>query len=203
MMKPIIALVALLVKFPFYTVIKLSMTLLGLVVVAIALPFSYDVEPAPEWDKPDKRSVYDGWTFVSLPRWAQWCWGSDKYGARGNWFWPEHYSDTRSFKAMYVWLAIRNACSNLNNNFGFSYEYKGEYIDYIGAKEIDDNVGKTGVRLAWHRYRPTMSSLTILLRYGSSNKYFWWRLGYKHQPHSESGNAVFATMLLPNPLKRI
>ena len=85
----------------------------------------------------------------------------------------------------------------------FTYDYDHVDIKYIGTSHIDDNNGITGARFAWHKDQPWRSNLTILLRYGSSNKYFWWRVGYKHTPgYSGRGTAVFATSI-PNPFKTI
>lgn len=190
----------LLVQFPILFVIKILMTLLGLLVVPLALLFSYEINPAPKWDRAAKRLVYTGWTFVSLPKWAQWCWGSDKYGARGNWFWITKHPNTKAFFPMYEWLALRNACSNLNNHLTYTYEYAHTDIKYIGTRHIDDNHGITGIRYAWNGWR---GSFTVLLKYPGTNRYFWWRAGYKHTPaDSGKSTAVFATTL-PNPFKKI
>ena len=71
--------------FPFLVAIKVLASLLGLFIVAIALPFARESSPPP-LPETVSRTVADGWRYVALPSWADWIWGNDKYGAEGRGF---------------------------------------------------------------------------------------------------------------------
>ena len=69
-MKPLVTLV----MFPFLVVAKALAILLGLFVVAIALPFAKESTP-PTLPSTVNRTVADGWKYIALPKWADRLWG--------------------------------------------------------------------------------------------------------------------------------
>jgi len=184
-------------------VIDLLVKLLGLIAVAIALPFAKEKE-APEWNYPSERITYDGWKFIALPEPFQSIWGSDKYGANGNFLWPAH-GDVDSFIMRYRWLALRNPASNWSYNPLMNYIAKYENIEHIGSDKIDDNNGITGFRFTYDKTAPWRSGLVWLKRYGNSERGLWMRLGFLQYNDKDSGEFVSALkgMLLPHPWKKI
>ena len=105
------------------SVITFSVTVvvmaLGMVTVALALPFRTEHDGAIPF------SQYPGngeWRLVTLPRWAKWwdniydgMWG-DKRG-----WWDNNCRETygktcKAFKSMYVWAAIRNSANYFKRN---------------------------------------------------------------------------------------
>lgn len=176
----LISILSLTVLYPILLTFKLMMIVLGWAAVAIAIPFAKETEK-PDWPWNDKPTVYEGWTHVALPFWANWAWGSDKYGARGNWFWPEYYEDTRSFKAMWTWLAWRNPVGNLTYTTLYKYNTNLQDLEWHGSSHIDDNTGQTGIRFSWSKSEPWRAGICMLLPYGNG-KYFWLRYGFKQNP---------------------
>ena len=202
-MKPLIAILG----FVFITLplifIDFVVKLLGLVIVPLVLPFSKEQEP-PEWKwggDPHENGTYEGWKFISLPQPFQKIWGSDKYGAMGNWIMADRKPE--SFLTKYNWLAIRNAASNWGYMPFNRYKAHSDNIRYFGSPIINDNTGVTGWRFTWDVTCPWRSGIVILKRYGNSNRALWFRLGWLQ--YSDGGEHVptIKGMLIPHFFKEI
>lgn len=181
-------------------VLDIIVKLTGLVAVLLALPFAKE-KPRPPWPWNDEPHVYPGWRFIALPSWAQGIWGSDKYGAMGNWFWGDR--DPDRFWKKYEWLAIRNAASNWSRKWFMRYNTHGRNIAYRGSAVIDDNTGVTGWRFTWDKQSPWRCGLVILLRYGRTERGLWLRLGFKQYPANGDQAPGLASMFIPHPFKHI
>ena len=177
--------------------------LLGLPMVLISLPFAKEKQP-PEWKwggDPHKDLTYPEWKFIALPEPFQSIWGSDKYGAMGNWIWEDR--NPTSFWKQYEWLAIRNAGSNWSYTPLMRYTTHSDNIQYLGSPKIDDNKGVTGWRFTWDVTCPWRSGIVILKRYGNSNRAFWLRFGWLQ--YSDKGEHVptIKSMFIPHFFKEI
>lgn len=182
-MKPL----ATLVMFPFLVVAKALAILLGLFVVAIALPFAKESTP-PALPSTVNRTVADGWKYIALPKWANWLWGNDKYGAEGNWFW-----NGKTFWKRYVWLALRNPANNLQRYSLFRFDTDPKEVRWIGDKLVDDVRGFSGFQIAWQGWH---SGLYWIIPYKNIDKCLRIRLGYKINPCSKKSESAALSVLI-------
>ncbi|MHA6236870.1 DUF7338 family protein [Pseudomonas fluorescens group sp. PF-69] len=126
-----------LAQWSFLFVCNVVLLLLGLVVVAVALPF-----------RVPGVSVSDGRPIVNLPRWA-WLWGNDFDGVlgdkHGTWAastpfgWP-----AASFGAMYTWAALRNPVNNMRRLSLFACPVAQCTISGYGQDYVRDSDGQSG-----------------------------------------------------------
>jgi hypothetical protein len=156
----------------FLFVCNVVLFLVGLVVVAVAIPF-----------RVPGVSVSDGRPIVNLPRWA-WLFGNDYDGLlgdkRGKWAtltpfgWP-----VTSYGAMYVWAALRNPVNNMRQLSLWSCPVGQCTITGYGQAVVRDLAGQGGWQF-------------VIARRGARRWYgFYWvhqwnatralvvRLGYK------------------------
>ena len=91
--------------------ISIPVTLLGLIVVPLALPFFRDESEAKAFTQYPEHGV---WALRRLPRWALW-WDNiydgalgDKRGWWANYCWTEYKKPPNAFYSMFQWLSIRN-----------------------------------------------------------------------------------------------
>ena len=174
---------------PFLFVFKLVLVILGLPMVAIGLIKPEVIEnPEPY----DGRTTDMPWQMVELrPKWINNLWGSDKYGAQGNWFWNDD-QDTTKFWPRFNWLALRNPVSNLQNVFPmYKLEnVRGSETEYIGDRIIYDNAHIPGWQYAWYgKYGGFRCVFNVL------SKSVHIRLGYKLEPSREMGSASLSFMV--------
>ena len=174
---------------PFLLIFKLAAVLLGLILVPIGLikPKIID-NPEPF----EGRTVDQPWNMVHLqPQWIQSIWGSDKYGAEGNWFWnDDNKQDT--FWKRFKWLAIRNPVSNLDRKVPWMkiYDIKGVDVSYVGDQEVNDVTPIKGIQYAWYKQ---YGGLRIVKDWGDALLHI--RIGYKLEPTKAVGNASLSTMI--------
>lgn len=185
--------------FPIIALTKIILVILGLFIVAISIPFGRTIRPAPEWQGHSIRHIYDGWEFRALPKWSHWIWGSDKYGAYGNFIWGSK-SNPRSFFSQYEWLALRNPASNINNFTPFSPLYYPNELKYKGKAKIGDAAGIDGYQFVWIKGMPIFGFYWII-RYGKSNKCLRIRIGYKLEPTKEGPQNANLSILI-NPFNK-
>lgn len=131
-------------------VARVVMIALGLVVVAVAVPFAVP-----------GVSVSDGRPIVNLPRWA-WPWGNDYDGLDGDkrGWWAQNTPlgvDVQSWFARWWWAAWRNPANNLRLLPFFSCPVAYCSIRYVGDYSVEDKAGQGGfqfVRAAygWRRW---------------------------------------------------
>ena len=172
------AIIFFLFLFPPLVATKLLAILLGLVVVPLAIPFGHTPVEIPSRFGKSERKVYKGWQYRALPSWAQWLWGSDKYGAYGNYFWPDIHPNPKSWYAQFMWLAVRNPANNLNNFSLFKPVIRIGDIDWIGDTEVSDTKGKAGFQLVTAEW---LAGLYWILPYGNGRS-LKVRLGFEISP---------------------
>lgn len=133
------------------SVITFSVTVvvmaLGMVTVALALPFRTEHDGAIPF------SQYPGngeWRLVTLPRWAKWwdniydgMWG-DKRG-----WWDNNCRETygktcKAFKSMYVWAAIRNSANYFKRNVVGVDVSECDIIKLAGQEVVEADKGFPG-----------------------------------------------------------
>jgi hypothetical protein len=129
-----------LAQWVFLFVCNVVLVLLGLVIVALAIPC-----------RVPGVSVSDGRPIVNLPRWA-WLWGNDYDGLTGDkhgtWAastpfgWPAD-----SYGAMYVWAALRNPVNNMRQTSLFSCPVASCTITGYGQDYVRDHDGQAGWQL--------------------------------------------------------
>ena len=121
----------------FLFVCNAVLMILGLLVVAVAIPF-----------RVPGVSVSDGRPIVNLPRWA-WLFGNDYDGLLGDkrGWWaantPFGWAAT-SFGAMYAWAALRNPVNNMRQMSLFSCPVAECSITGYGQDEVNDSPGMGG-----------------------------------------------------------
>jgi len=111
--------------------------LLGLVVVAVAIPF-----------RVSGVSVSDGRSIVNLPRWV-WLWGNDFDGLlgdkHGTWAASTPFGlPADSFIAMYTWAALRNPINNMRGLSLFACPVADCTISGYGQGYVRDKPGLGG-----------------------------------------------------------
>lgn len=143
---------------------RLVLSIIGLVVVAVAIPFSV---------KTGTINAF-GWQMERLPSWA-WPWSNDYDGIQGQKN-GKNYTDhpMDSFRGKYHWTAIRNSLNNfLRYVVGFDYRAV-TYIEHWGSEQdIRD-----GVR-GWCYYRAHVIGRPFAM-HGIALNYGWviW-IGWK------------------------
>lgn len=109
----------------------LVMIIIGLFVVAIALPFSHKIGEKNEY----------GWQMERLPKWA-WYWSNDYDGVQGQKN-GKNYTDSAldSFWGRYNWTAIRNPANNFSRyTMGVNF-FDVRLIEWVGTDpDIDDGI---------------------------------------------------------------
>jgi len=145
----------------FLAVCNLVLFVLGLVVVAVALPF-----------RVPGVSVSDGRPIVNLPRWA-WLFGNDYDGVHGDkrGWWAANTPfgwAADSFGAMYTWTALRNPVNNMLK-------------DSPGMGDWQFVVAKHGLR-RWYGY--------YWVHQWSDTRAFVVRMGYKITKADQGGTEL-------------
>lgn len=183
-----IALIFTALMLPALAGVKILAALLGLFVVAIALPFAHQADP-PALPSTVSRHTAPGWRFIRLPAWADWCWGNDKYGAEGNWFWHG-----KTFWRRYVWLALRNPANNLQRYRWFRFDTDPDRVRHVGSTAVDDVAGLAGWQVAWQGLRAGLYAIAPLTK----DRCLRIRLGYKINPASDApSSAAFSFLINP------
>lgn len=126
--------------------VELLLSLLGLIIVPIALPFRNTDESTAQ-----PFTQYPGtWKLVTLPRWA-WLWSNDRDGAWGDTrgWWDANAAfkgGCTRFANMFWWLAVRNPVNNTRflDWFACNVATEGFVLAYAGAQAVKDKVGKGG-----------------------------------------------------------
>lgn len=198
-------------------VIRLGLIVLGLAVVAVALPFR----------KQEFSLKYPDWPITNLPRWA-WLFGNDYDGLQGDirGWWNDNADQYVLFGlfpllrkirpslrkidgthplSMWWWAAIRNPVNNLRLVSGFNCPVDECDITYAGHEFVAD---KPGVR-AW-QFVTAQRSTGISRWFGFYASYAFSptramvvRLGYKVEPRHVGTNEAKGMTFKLNPYKSI
>ena len=164
---------------------KVVLILLGYPIVALGLLFT-KVEETKYFPE---RVVDDPWKMVIMPKWIDFLYGSEKYGAQGNWFWNDE-QDTTTWLARFMWLAVRNPVSNLYNVFPIYRltNVDNNNIGYIGTDAVYDFKGGEGLQLSWY-YKGGIkfgAGLHYVHKWKNRDNVLRFRLGYKFQPNEKN-----------------
>ena len=156
-------------------VANVVLDVIGLVVVAIALPF-----------RVKGYSGSDGREISNLPKWA-WLFGNDYDGLLGDrrGWWAENTPfgwPVDSFMAMWWWAAVRNPVNNMRFVKLWQAPVKGSTITYVGDYTVRDHPGEAGWQFVttenggkhWYGF--------YLVHQWSDTRAFVIRLGFKVQP---------------------
>ncbi|WP_448120474.1 DUF7338 family protein [Pseudomonas veronii] len=156
-------------------VANVVLDVIGLVVVAIALPF-----------RVKGYSGSDGREISNLPKWA-WLFGNDYDGLQGDkrGWWAENTPfgwPVDSFMAMWWWAAVRNPVNNMRFVKLWQAPVKGSTITYVGDYTVRDHPGEAGWQFVttenggkhWYGF--------YLVHQWSDARAFVIRLGFKVQP---------------------
>jgi hypothetical protein len=169
--------------------IRLPMTILGLFVVLVALPF------AKEHDHARLKVTWNEWTLIRLPRWA-WLWDNERDGAMGDTrgrFWfkqaPKFLGDN-TFLKQYWWMAIRNPC----NNFSRFMRPNGVDVRTLEITYKGDYVVKRSDKLLWQFVKgqgPVFTYYQFDLKVPAwGDRHFSMRFGHKISPKYQLDNYV-------------
>lgn len=172
----------------------LVIDILGLFVVAIAIPFRVD-----DYSKSDGRRI------VNLPRWA-WLWGNDYDGLTGDK--DNKYAALTpfgvapdSYLGMWWWAAIRNPSNN--TRFVKFWQSPAEgVITYSGDYKVGDHGGQAGSQFVTLTANGKEYYGYYLVREWSPTRAFIIRLGFKIEPDDmESPRETKGYVMKINPYK--
>ena len=171
--------------------VRAVLILLGLVVVAVALPFYNGNRKLDQFFT--QFHTKDVWYHIGLPKWA-WLWSNDRDGALGDkrgWWHNEMVKEggsCYSFKSMYTWLALRNPVNNLGFLPLFSCDISKSTVKVIAGSKATDykDMGK-GLQILkandgkFNYYHLYYTSDRFYIRIGHKIK-----LGHNLYVHSEA-----------------
>lgn len=198
-------------------VVRVALILVGLPVVALAIPFA-----VPGLSVSDLRPI------VNLPRWA-WLFGNDYDGLDGDkrYWWADNCDAYVLFGllpllrrlglpldplpvdcwlARWWWAALRNPVNNLRLVPGFNCPVSECEIRHLGAYTVEDKPGQGGWQLVSAARRGGASRWYgfYLVAPWSSTRAFVLRLGYKVKPaHAGTDEPGKGMTFKLNPAKAI
>lgn len=175
---------------------NIVMDLVGLFVVAIAIPF-----------KVDDISKSDGRQIVNLPRWV-WLFGNDYDGLLGDkrgWWaentpfgWPVDH-----FVSMYTWAALRNPVNNMRLTNLFSAPVQGSAITFKGKEHVRDDKDSAGWQFVTTENSGKKWFGFYLVYLWSDTRAFVIRLGFKVEPKDAGSTERQGMTTKVNPWKAI
>lgn len=198
-------------------VVRVALILVGLPVVALAIPFA-----VPGLSVSDLRPI------VNLPRWA-WLFGNDYDGLDGDkrYWWADNCDAYVLFGllpllrrlgvpldpltkthwlARWWWAAVRNPVNNLRLVPGFNCPVSECVIRFLGAAVVEDKPGYSGWQFVAARHAGGRSRWYgfYLVHQWNTSRAFVLRLGYKIKPEHEGSDEPGKGMTFKiNPFKAI
>ncbi len=183
-------------------VFKALLTILGYPLVAVGLLFAKGMPMIP-YKGHSERVVDDSWKYVELrPKWIDNLWGSEKYGAEGNWFWNDNQNVTE-FLPRWLWLANRNPVSNITKVFGYyvKKDVVNNNIEYIGSLDTMEAKPKGwNARLCWYDVDGFVAGFELVKHWGNG-RYTKVKLGFKLRPQDKDKVVNAFTSLNVAPYK--
>lgn len=176
---------------------RLACILLGLVVVALAIPFR-----GPDYSESDGRAI------ANLPGWA-WLWGNDYDGLlgdkRGWWAANTPFGvAVDSFLAMWVWAALRNPANNMRFLSAFSAPIIGSIIAWHGDYVVEDKPGLGGWQFVIVENAGKRWFGFYLVHEWSATRALVVRIGFKVKPDHQGKDEPAKGMTFKiNPFKAI
>lgn len=134
--------------------LRVTLILLGLVVVPLALPLLKAQGPAVPFIQ-----APGNWWLATLPGWA-WLWSNDRDGALGDkrgWWHMNTPFDLGAYHwfSQFWWLAIRNPANNMRFSPWFSCPLTECDYQFWGDETVKDRPGQGGRRLLLATHRRT------------------------------------------------
>lgn len=171
------------IQWTFLTLSNLILDPLGLLVVAIAIPF-----------RVKGISVSDGREIVNLPKWAH-LWGNDYDGLLGDkrGWWAENTPfgvPVDSFFAMWWWAAIRNPVNNMRMYSLWQAPVVGSTITYKGDYTVNDRPGEAGWQFVITENAGKFWYGFYFVHQWSDTSAFVIRLGFKVTPEHQGQTDV-------------
>lgn len=192
----IVSLIKALPQFIFLLVSNVLLDLIGLLVVAVAIPF-----------RVEGKSLSDGRPIVNLPKWC-WLFGNDYDGLLGDkrGWWKDNTPfnlPVDHFLSMYWWAAIRNPVNNMRLTSLYSCPVDGSVITYVGDKRVRDKAGQEG----WQFVTTTKGGKKwygfYWVHLWSDKRAFVVRFGFKTEPSDEGSKESQGMTTKINPYKSI
>jgi len=179
--------------------VKYSLTLLGYVAVAAALPFArIGSLNSIIMDKGGRLL----WAERHLPKWA-WIWDNDRDGTLGDkrGWWRYERCDGRPGTCwnQYRWTALRNPVNNLQRIWPFYLNGLNLEKTYIGDYRVDDDPDMGGWHFVQSGWR---TGFYLIYEYGFMDKCLEIRTGWKLRPEPQKDKAVGMTVLI-HPWRRL
>lgn len=162
-------------QFMWLFVANVILDLIGLVVVAIALPF-----------RVDGISVSDGRKISNLPK-CVWLFGNDYDGVLGDkrMWWAANTPfglPADHYISMFTWTALRNPVNNMRLTSMFSCPLEGSTVSYKGQFYVRDKPGKGGWQFVTTENNGKKWYGFYLVHEWSATRAFVIRLGFKTEP---------------------
>ena len=156
-------------------VLRVALILLGLPIVALAIPF-----------RRAGVSASDGREIVNLPRWA-WLWGNDFDGLLGDkrGWWANNTPfgvAVDSYLAMWWWAAVRNPVNNLRFVKGINCPVSQCAIVNQGDYTVEDKPGQGGFQFVTAYSGSSTWYGLYWVHEWSDTRALVVRLGYKIKP---------------------
>lgn len=134
--------------------LRVTLILLGLLVVPLALPFLVIENPPIAFTQAPGY-----WGLGRLPAWA-WLWSNDRDGALGDkrgWWHMNTPFDLGAYHwfSQFWWLAIRNPANNMRFSPWFSCPVAECDYRYWGSEVVKDRPGQGGRRLILATHKTT------------------------------------------------
>lgn len=170
-------------QWTFLALSGLILDVLGLFVVAIAIPFRVSAV-----------SGSDGRPIVNLPKWA-WLWGNDYDGLLGDklgeWATEVPFGvPITSYFAMWWWAAIRNPSNNMRFVSLWAAPIIGSTITYKGDAHVRDSNGQAGWQFVTVENGGRHWYCFYLVHQWSATRAFVIRMGFKVDPSDAGTNEV-------------
>jgi hypothetical protein len=158
--------------------LRLALAIIGMPIVALALPWSYEVKGTRQ---------ANGWYMRRLPSWA-WIWDNAQDGSEGDssrrWL-DRDVISSNAWLNRWWWLAVRNPVNNASRTwsiFSLSLTEVSSWT-YAGNLNVRDLIGLTGWQFVTARVEErTYQGFYLVRQWGNSKRGLVMQIGYKIYP---------------------
>lgn len=184
------------IQFLWLFICNLVLDILGLFVVAIAIPF-----------RVDGVSLSDGRPIKNLPK-LVWLFGNDYDGLLGDkrLWWAENTPfglPVETFIPMYTWAALRNPVNNMRLTDMFSCPLDGSTVTFKGQEHVRDHAGEGGWQFVTTENNGKKWYGFYFVHEWSETRAFVVRLGFKTEPKDAGTTDRQGMTTKINPFKSI
>ena len=164
------------------SLVKLSMAVIGLFVVAVALPFR---KGETKWLSSSHNEAYE-WGVITLPKWA-WLWSNDSDGSLGDsrGWWAKNAVfglPHTSYFAQWWWLCIRNPVNNLRYTKLMSCDVSKAEITHQGDYFVRDKPDFAGYQFVVATVEGRSYYGLYIVHQWNEERAFVLRAGFKVEP---------------------